>query len=85
MALTPSRPIASNASNKGTASGALYVSLPFTATLDGVMSGREVLVNGGMVTGTINVTQNYVAILYYNNTSVIQSGMAVMLNGLIMK
>lgn len=65
--------------NANGASGALVVTLPVTAIGAFIFTGREVATNGSSVTGTYAGTA--VAILYYNNSTVITTGNRVWMSG----
>ncbi len=70
----------------GTGAGAWRVTLPFTAAnYDAVLAGREVLSTGKHVQGVVNVGQNFVDLIYYDNSSILATGVAIMVTGVIPK
>jgi hypothetical protein len=63
----------------------MYINLPFTAPSAQIMYGRETLINGSSVLGTIDVGTGYMVVRYYNNAGVIATNAGWMISGLLLK
>lgn len=66
----------------GTASGALYATLPNTAQGEGyVLAGRENALTGNMIQAFTRTSSTQLEVLYYNNTSPIAAGGSILISG----